>query len=549
MANEVITSDGKGLAVVKRYTDMFAERGVWRQHWDETAKFVQPRKDTVYGQDVPGEKRANRLFDTHAINASNDLAAALHGMMINPSSIWFGLSTGDRKVDADDAVAKWLFDSTLKMHQVLNQSNFQVEIFETFRDLTSAGTSSLRMEEDEDEVIRFESEPIYDVIIWLDNKKRVVGVSRRYEFTLSQIFEEFGSMPATEKLKQAGVDSQKKFNIIQEVSPRSDIDRQKGFGSTAMPFRSIHVLQDTADVLRESGFEEFSYAVPRWTVMNKEKYGRSPAMMALAEIKMVNAIRKVQIQSAQLAMAPPLQVVDNGFLAPLNVKPFGTNYKRPGVKDAVETLFTGANVSIGVELVELSHRIIDKHFLIDKLITPEIDRATATEMIQRRDEKLRFLGPTLGRLDRELLKPIVNRTFGIMERRKLFDDMPEALLAFVDAQGGDFDLDIQYKSTIAQAQVISQSENITRAISATSIVMGAQPEVMDLIDGDKLLKKNWDIYSVDPEILRSPAEVEQMRKARQEQIEAAQQAEADAQQAQTVKALGDTNGQTGGGAQ
>lgn len=544
----VITNDALGTEVIKRFESLKAARSTWNNHWDEVAKFVIPRKDNVYGQLVPGEKQTNRLFDIEAIQAADDLAAALHGLLTNPSIMWFLLSTGNKEVDSDKDVQKWLFDSALSMHQKLNASNFQTEISETYLDLGSIGTTSLRMEEDEDDVFRFYSEPIYDVVV-SENAKGIIDlVSRTYEFTARQIIDKFGEDALDEVTRaEAMQNPSKKFKIVHEVAPRSEVDRGKGVGAKAMAFRSIHVLKSGAKVLDESGFEEWPYATPRWSKINAETYGRSPAMKALAEIKMVNSMKKVTIQGAQLRIAPPMQVPDNGFMGPLQVKPFGTNYYRANSKNRIEPLFTAADPGLGKDLIDDEHLMIKRAFLLDKLITPQLDRMTATEVIQRRDEQLRFLGPTLGRLDRELLKPIVDRAFGIMNRRKMFKEIPAKLLEFVQSQGGKFDLLIKYKSTVAQAQLISQADNMVRAIQATSIVVPAMPEIMDNIDGDKLLKKNFEIYGVDPEILRSDKEVEKIRQSRQA---AAQQAAENSQaesEAEVINKVGETDAKLNGG--
>ena len=44
---------------------------------------------------------------------------------------------------------------------------------------------------------------------------------------------------------------------------------------------------------------------------------------------------------------------------------------------------------------------------------------TATEVLQRNEEKMRILGPVLGRLQSELLQPLILRV-SIMLRNKLF---------------------------------------------------------------------------------------------------------------------------------
>ena len=119
----VITNDGEGAVVLKRFDSLKAARSTWNNHWDEVAKFVIPRKDNVYGQLVPGEKQGNRLFDVEAIQDTDDLAASLHGLLTNPSIIWFLMSTGDKLTDSDKEVKQWLFDSVFLMHQTLNQTN------------------------------------------------------------------------------------------------------------------------------------------------------------------------------------------------------------------------------------------------------------------------------------------------------------------------------------------------------------------------------------------------------------------------------------------
>lgn len=538
---QVITNESKWDSVVKLHEQLKTSRSVWEGHWDEIAKFVIPRKDQVYGGEVSGEKRGNTLFDTEAISANDDLASALHGMLTNPSIIWFGLSTGEPELDADEEVAKWLFESTLATIKVMNQSNFQTEVHEAYLDLGSIGTTSLRIEEDEDDVVRYYCEPVYEVVLRENNKGRIDFVSREYDFDGRQIIQEFGDEMAPDVLKyiqdKMKANPSHKFCIIHQVSRRSKAEMEGQIGSKAFPISSVHVMKEGAKLLRESGFEMWPYATPRWSKLNSETYGRSPAMKALADIKLANSTKKVTIQGAQLAIAPPLQVPDNGFMSPLQVKPFGVNYYRSGSKDRIETLFNSGNVQMGEWLLNLVHASIKKHFMTDKLITPQLDRMTATETLQRRDEQLRFLGPQLGRMDTEFLKPIIDRTVYICGKKGKYKQMPEKLVEYV-TQKGDMDLAIEYRSTIAQAQLITQSENIVRAINSTAFVVGSQPEVMDNIDGDKLLKKNFKTYNVDPGILRSESEVGKIRQQRQEAQQAQQDRENGVQEADAIQKLG-----------
>jgi len=548
--SQVVTNDSGGMALVKLHNQLKNDRTTWDSHWDQVARYVVPRKDNVYGQHTKGEKVTNTLFDTEAIAANDDLAAALHGMLTNPSIIWFGLSTGDAKLDEDEKVAKWLFDSTLKTIKAMNQSNFQTEIHEVYLDLGSIGTASLRIEADEETGVRYYSEPIYELVLRENNRGIIDFVSREYEFDGRQVMQEFEESMDKDTLgwiqDEIRSNPNKKFSIIHQVAKRSAAEMKGEIGNKAFPIASTHVLKENGKYLRKSGFEVWPYATPRWSKINVETYGRSPAMKTLADIKMANAMKKVTIQGAQLAIAPPMQIPDNGFLTPPQIKPFGVNYYRSGSKDRMEPLFTGGNPQVGLDILEQVHNMIKKHFMLDKLVTPLQDRMTATETLQRRDEQIRFMGPQLGRMDTELLKPTINRTVHVLGQAGIYDEMPDKLQEFVDAKGGDFDLEIEYRSTIAQAQLITQSENVVRAINSTAFVVGSQPEVMDLIDGDKLLRRNFKIYNVSPDLMRSESDVKKIREQRQQQIAQQQQAESQNQEADTIKKLEEAeNGSTG----
>lgn len=540
----VITSDNdKGVQVVKLHEALKNDRTTWDGHWDEVAKYVIPRKDNVYGQAVKGEKKTNLLFDTEAIAANDDLASALHGMLTNPSIPWFGLSTGDKDLDSKEDVKAWLYDSTIKTLNIMNQSNFQTEIHEVYLDLGSIGTSSLRIEADEEDTVRYYSEPIYELVLRENNRGKIDFISREYEFDGRQVMQEFENDMSQEVSKfisdELKSNPNKKFKIIQQVSKRSAGEMEGQIGSKGFPVGSVHVLKMNGMFLRESGFEVWPYATPRWSKINTETYGRSPAMKTLADIKLANAMKKVTIQGAQLSIAPPVQVPDSGFLTPAQLKPFGLNYYRAGSKDRMEPVFTGGNPNIGVDMLDVVHRSIHKHYMTDKLVTPQLDRMTATETLQRRDEQLRFLGPQLGRMDTELLKPIIERTVFICGKAGVYAEMPEAL----KEKGANFSIDVKYLSTIAQAQMIAGAENVVRAINSTAFVVGSQPEVMDNIDGDKLLKSNFEIYNVNPNILRSEADVSNIRKERQEAMKAQAQSEQANQDAETINKLEGANGQ------
>lgn len=154
-------ADALGLEIKALHEREKGKRANWEQHWFEIAELVIPRRDQIFEtrNKVKGDKKNRKQYDASAPHFLELLASALHSMLTNPSVQFFELTTGDPEIDKNPEVRKWLQDLVRRIHQILNNSNFQTEIHEVYMDLGSLGTGVLRIEEDKDLVIRFKSSP------------------------------------------------------------------------------------------------------------------------------------------------------------------------------------------------------------------------------------------------------------------------------------------------------------------------------------------------------------------------------------------------------
>jgi hypothetical protein len=135
---------------------------------------------------------------------------------------------------------------------------------------------------------------------------------------------------------------------------------------------------------------------------------------------------------------------------------------------------------------------------------------TATEVVQRNEEKMRLLGPVLGRLQSELLRPMIDRTFAILLRKKLFKPAPE----FLAGQ----DIQIEYVSPLAKAQRASELQSIMRAIEIFGSLANVSP-VFDHINIDNLVTHLAEIVGVPAKVLNSKSEVNAIRQQKQQQAD------------------------------
>lgn len=519
---ELKNDELKAKEVIKKFERLKSDRANWDTYWEQLAQFIIPRKDNVYGHPTVGEDKHNRLYDSTSIHSNELLASALHSMLTNPSSVWFGLSTGDKELDKIKEVRQWLQNAVMKMIRTLNNSNFQEEIHETYVDLGGIGTNILDILEDDEEVVRFKSRPIYEGYIEENNRGVVDTLYTCYEWTLRQIVQEFGEDVLKEyDLKRTyETNPETKYEIIHGREPISP---------TSKRFASFHVLKLKKMLLAERNYNELPYAVPRWTKISGEKYGRCPGMKALPDIKMLNQMMRTAIRAAQKAADPPLMVPDNGFLLPIRTTPGGTNIYRAGMKDRIEPLIHNARVDINADMIEQIRVRVRQAFFIDQLQLQDGPQMTATEVMQRTEEQLRMMGPIIGRFNNELLKPIIDRLFNIMFRKQLFDDVPEIL--------AERDLEVRYISQISKAQRASEADTFTRVVQSIAPIIEAQPQVFENFNGDEILRYHAEIFGLPEEMLNKREEVQEARNAQAQAQASQQQSEQDNVDADTAQKL------------
>lgn len=498
--------------IKKIFDNLKGDRGNWENYWQDLARYCVPRKSYITRQRATGEKLDPDIYDSTAISSAQMLAAGLQGFLTNPAQKWFTLALQDRELMADQAVKEWLKEAEEKIFDTLNGSNFNQQIFEVYQDLGVFGTATLFEEEDEREIVRFSARPIDEIFVMEDKREVITTVYRKYRITAKQAFDRWGNNSGENVLTAVNSGKlEEKIDFLHCVRPRGERDVSKK-DARNMPFSSVFVNMSQLKKVGEGGFEEFPFFVPRFNKVSGEKYGYSPAMTVLAEILMVNEMKKTNLKAGQLAVAPPLQVPHDGYLLPIKTSPNSLNYRNPGFdKDRIEPLFTGSDVRLGQEMITNEQETIKRAFFADLflILSQAKGPMTATEVIQRAEEKLLLLGPVLGRLMNELLNPLISRTFFILLRNRLISPPPSAL------QGQDFI--IEYISVLARAQKQAESRGIDSFLLRVGGMAQINPEVVDKVDTDKVVDEIAKIEGVPPTIVRDKDAVEVIRVERQAQ--------------------------------
>jgi len=249
-------------------------------------------------------------------------------------------------------------------------------------------------------------------------------------------------------------------------------------------------------------------------------------MNSLPDVKVLNKMVEVSLKAAQKQVDPPLLVADDAVILPIRTAPGSINYFRSGSRDTIQPLNIGANNPLGLNMEDQRRNAISRTFHVDQLLIQENRTMTATEVMQRNQEKMRILGPVIGRLQQELLQPLIIRVFNIMLRNKLFVEAPRIL--------ENQEVDIEYVSPVAIAQKGSELESIMRGLELFGSISQIAP-VTDYIDENGLVKRIINILGLPAKMIKSDKEVEQIRAVRQQEQAAQMQMQQEMMQSEQAK--------------
>ena len=505
---------------------LMEQRSTWESHWQECADFMQPRKAEITNERARGDKRNIQVFDATAIHALELLASSLQGMLTSSANRWFSLRYKEDQLNDIDEAKEWLEDVTDKMYTAFARSNFQQEIFEAYHDLITFGTACMMIEGDEDQILRFSTRHIKELYIQENDKGFIDTVYRRFKIPVHAAVEKFGlenlSLETGKLFKKEPFE---KIELVHVARPRTIYNENK-LDKKNMPFQSIYFEFSSGHIIDIGGFKELPYVIPRYLKASTEIYGRSPAMNALPDVKVLNKMVETAMKAAAKQVDPPLLVPDDSMLAPIRMSAGSLNYYRAGSRDRIEPLNIGQATSVTLNQENQRRDAINKTFHIDQLMISSQRSMTATEVIQRNEEKMRILGPALSRLQSELLQPMILRVFNIMLRNKLFQVAPEVL--------ANQEIDIEYVSPMALAQRSQELQSLVRGLELFTQISQVAP-VQDYIDENGLVKQIINLLGLPAKMIKSDAQVQQVREQRAAAQAQAMQMQQAMQEAQMAK--------------
>lgn len=549
MATEIsgVTLDDIAAQIIWRYDRAWSNLGVWRSHWEEIAQRVLPSyANSFIGLELrtPGAKRTQEMFDATAAMALTRFAAAMESMLTPRSSRWHRLIPTDKTLMRNRAVRMWFDDVTdiLFQYRYAPRANYASNQHEVYMGLGAFGTGAMyvdKLDSKTEKGLRYRAIHLGEVA-FLENHQGIIDTCfRKYELTARQAYQEFGEELPAEMIEKAKKpeSAELKFWFINCIQPRTeamgyDPGRRDVKG---MQFASHTVSITGKKIVKESGFRVFPYPISRYVVAPGETYGRSPAMLVLPAIKVLNEEKKTVLKQGHRAIDPVLLAHDDGVLDGFNLKPGSINAGGVSAdgKPLVHALPVG-NLSLAKEMMEAERQAINDAFLVTLFqILVETPQMTATEVLERAREKGALLSPTMGRQQSEFLGPMIERELDVLAQENLLPPMP---LMLQQARGH---YNTIYDSPLSRSQRAEEAAGLMRLVGwAQEVVAVTQdPSIMDNFDFDMAMPELADIQAVPSRWMRDDQSKAQLRDARAKQAQMKQLTEAAPSIASVAKAL------------
>lgn len=419
---------------------LFSKKHQWDQLCQEIAINFHPMRADFTTPFTLGTDFSTDLMESYPVQARETLGNAPSAMLRQGD--WFAVQTGFEEIDEDPTNARWLEYATGHFRRQIydRRANFVRATGEADHDWVTFGNPVLSVEESpgRDHFLFRSWHP--KECAWMENGVgKIDHIQRSMPMTARNM-----KLKAAWKgklhqniLTAAEKEPTKEFKVRHTVLPFDEIygsDKAKRRQYRDNPFCSLYIDCEHEEVLGEGPLPLFNYVIPRWRTVSGFPQGFSPATInALPDGRMLQSLARIILEAGEKAVDPATIAKGEIFRDAVNMYAGGMTYvdleEDDDIRKVFQTIDTGGNLSVGLEMKQDVRNLIAESFLLNKLMLPSAREMTAFETQARLDEFRRAALPFFGPIESEYHLPLLDVAFQMAVRNEAFDikEMPRAL--------------------------------------------------------------------------------------------------------------------------
>ena len=460
--------------IAKQYIQRYQKAKAFRERWvplfEECYEYALPQRESFYTEEA-GQRRDDKIFDETAVVGVQEFASRLQSGIVPNFARWADLMAGSEvPKDQREAVDNELDEVTEYVFEVLQNSNFSQEVHESFMDL-AVGTGILCIEEgDAINPINFTAIPLPHVVLDTGPDDKIDHVYRERKNVKYDHLEQMYPNSTFDPQVMAHMGKDAETTVLEVVCRNYALKNQNAYYHYAICMNTKTLLYSN----EMTGLGSDPFICFRWSKCAGEVYGRGPLINALSAIKTCNLTIELILENAQMAISGVYQIDDDGVINPdtIQLVPGSIIPKAMG-SAGLQPIQAAGNFDVA-QLVLSDMRLNIKRALYnDMLGNPDRTPATATEVAERMADLSRRMGSAFGRLQAELVQPLLQRVIYILKKQGRIE---------VPSVNGR-EVKIRSVSPLAQAQANQDISTVARFLELVGGAFG--PEMLQLlIDGE-----------------------------------------------------------------
>ena len=536
-------------------------RSPYEPTWLDIAQYDLPERMRLNLTDQNrGERRNNSIYNSTVLECIETFESGFMTAATDPSTRWFNQTVmGDPDRAEFGPVKRYLDGRTQIILDQIDASNMYQNLPTGYGNEATFGLFAMSIEETLNG-LGIHTRIFAPGSFWIaqDDESNVHTFYTEHRMTVRQIYEKFPRGQYSLHLKdlidksnwEEWVDVGRLIYPNEQYKPGNPMGRYMRFKSCWFEVgcsgkqNGYKPGGDYDEIyLNESGFDDFPVMVGRWSLTEGDVYPNEyPGLRSLGDTKSLQIGEKRSWQGIEKLINPHWLApeglrgtMDHGFL------PGGTSYVPLGGDFGKQIMPAHIMDPRYIEPLEAKMRGIEArvkeafHYNTFRTFDSIQDKPnrTATEIIERKAEKLLTLVKMYVNNCRGVLRPGLGRIDRLLEKQGHFDRLGPV----PDALAGSFK-DWIFNGVLAQAQRMNRvqpNQTIVRMVAELAAATPDDQSIWDKINRDQALDVIATDMGCDPSIIRSDEDAQAMRDAR---AQAQQQAQQMAQLEQASKVAG-----------
>ncbi|MBR1617090.1 hypothetical protein IJ670_02960, partial [bacterium] len=519
---------------LKRRKEMEDIFNIIKPDLQELSDYFMPRSTQFIARNVRRPiVKSKKIIDSTPLIALRNFSSGMMSGATSPTNRWFKTTISNTELANDYYLKNWCSTQEEVTRDILSASNFYQSLPEVYKQLGVFGFCAVAIEPDFENVVSFRVLPVGSYYYSKNSKGKVDCFCRVYMESAKNLADNFKDN-CPEEIIEASISSPLKlFEVIHFVE-ENKYYKKKRLNSRFSKYVSVVILPSKKKFLSIKGFDKFPYVVFESSSSSDIDYPQeSNGINALADVKQLMTMVKEYAKAVKKIVCPT-------YKGPASLK----NKKLADVPGAfIEEDENGRGISpvyeVNPRVLELKQEkdelknAIKEHFYNDlfaMILSTARTSRTATEVNELKEEKMVLLSPLLEQIHcalRQILKWIYD------------EEIKVGIIAPLREEYKDYRIEIEFVSSLAQAQKISNISSMERFTTFVSNISNAiDPVLKSKLNGEKIIEDYANFANISPTQIVSSDELEKIRKEIDQKQSQLQQLETIKQGSQIIQNMG-----------